>query len=357
MAGGLGSRFWPMSQADNPKQFIDILGTGQSMLQTTFARMEMLCRRENIIIVTSAAHANIVHEQIPGLLPYQVLSEPVRRNTAPCIAYAAAVIGSLCPDATVVVTPSDHAVFGSQRFADNLADAIEVVQTNDWVVTVGVQPTNPNSKYGYIQYSDNYSLPNHNRLHPVVTFTEKPPVEVAQQFIASGEFFWNSGLLVWSLPVLKAAYERLLPAVAASFFSLSAISSDQVVAEAYATAESISVDIGIMEKLDNVHVLEASFGWSNIETWESLYITYPHDTDGNAPVSGNIFLYDVKNTVVHVPNNQNVVVKGLNDYIVAAGGDTILICPRADEEQLFRFSNDVELKQLIGKQNAKSAQS
>lgn len=343
MAGGLGSRFWPMSQADNPKQFIDIIGTGQSLLQSTFARMEQVCPRENIIIVTSAAHAAMVREQIPDLLPYQVLSEPLRRNTAPCVAYAAAVISNICPDATVVVTPSDHAIFGSHRFVEDINEAIDVADTHGWVITIGVQPTNPNNKYGYIQYSEKSSLPNFLSLHPVVTFTEKPPIEVARQFIASGEFFWNSGILVWPLQKLMESYHCHLPALAASFFRLNENSSHEDVEAAYSTAESISIDIGIMEKLDDVHVLEASFGWSDIETWESLYNIYPHDPSGNAVVSGNIFLYDTKDCVVHVPHHQTVVVKGLEGYIVASGGDTMLICPRADEEQLFRFTNDVEL--------------
>ncbi len=344
MAGGIGSRFWPMSQADNPKQFLDIMGTGQSMLQGTFARMELICPRNNIIIVTAAGQAPKVREQVSGLAAYQVLSEPVRRNTAPCVAYAAAVIASLDPQATVIVTPSDHAVFGTSRFVADMAEAVEVATQQGWTVTIGSEPTNPNSKYGYIQYAEGASLvEGHRRLHPVVTFTEKPPTEVAQQFIASGEFFWNTGIQVWPLGQLMEAYRQHLPAVAQLLFGLDSRSSAEQVKAAYSTVESISIDNGIMEHMSNVHVLEASFGWSDIETWDSLYNTYPHDPDGNAVVSGNAYLYDVKDSVVHIPHNKTVVIKGLEGYIVVSKDDTLLICPRADEEQLFRFSNDVEL--------------
>ncbi|KWW30210.1 MAG: mannose-1-phosphate guanylyltransferase [bacterium P3] len=348
MAGGFGRRFWPMSQADNPKQFNDIMGTGQSMLQATFARFERICPRQNIIIVTGELYVARVREQIPDLKPYQVLGEPSRRNTAPCIAYAAAVIHSLNPDAVIVVSPSDHAIFDDEAFVSDINNSIQVARHHDWIVTVGVRPTAPNTSYGYIQFAEGSTMPS---LHKAVTFTEKPPVDVAQQFIASGEFLWNTGIFIWRLPVLVDAYRRYLPLVADSFFPLSLRTTRRQLNNVYSVAETISVDFGIMEKADNVYVIRASFGWSDVETWESLYSTVPHDDRANAIVSGNVFSYDVSGCVVHVPSDKTVVLQGLDGYIIAGNNDTILVCRRDQEERLFNFSSDVELFKLTQDNN------
>ena len=346
MAGGYGSRFWPMSKANNPKQFLDILGSGESMLQTTFRRCERFCPRENIIIVTGELYAEKVRQQIPGLQRYQVLSEPTRRNTAPCVAYAASIIHELNPNANVVVTPSDHAVFGEDSYVRNLEDATTIVQEHDWIITVGVRPTNPNTKYGYIQFGDQPSLPQAHNLHKVITFTEKPPLEMARQFIASGEFFWNTGVFVWRLPVLMKAYETFLPKIARDFFSLGQSASPAELDRTYSLSEAISIDFGIMEKATNVHVMEAAFGWSDVETWDSLYNTGLQDNHGNVVVSGNVMMYDVNNCVVHVPQKMNVVIQGLDNYIVAGDDDTVLICRRDNEDQIFRYASDMELDEL-----------
>lgn len=349
MAGGFGSRFWPMSKENCPKQFLDILGQGQSMLQSTFKRFEKVCPRENIIIVTGEVYEERVRQQIPDLRDYQVICEPTRRNTAPCIAYAAAVINSICPAANIIVTPSDHAIFGEDRFVQDLEQALDVVEHHDWIVTVGVQPTTPTTKYGYIQYADMPSLPTANNIHSVVTFTEKPPLEMARQFLASGEFFWNAGIFVWRLSVLMDAYRRHLPSIAESFFQLGAKSNPQLVEEVYSVSESISVDFGIMEKADNVHVMEASFGWSDVETWDSLYSTCHKDNDGNVFVNGNIFAYDVKNCVVNVPAYGTVVLQGLDGYIVTGNDKIVMICRRDQEERVVKFASDVELRELTSK--------
>ncbi len=354
MAGGLGSRFWPVSSVDCPKQFVDTMGVGRSMLQLTFERMEKLCPRDHIIVVTGEQYADRVREQVPGLLPWQVLGEPLRRNTAPCIAYAAAVISQMDPEATIVVSPADHAVFGLDRFVRNLSQAIDTVQEHDWIITVGAQPVKPDTSYGYIQFSKgvkgseraNESTPSEN-LFEVVTFTEKPPVEMARQFIASGEFFWNTGLLVWRLPVLRRTYEQFLPAIADSFFNLTLNTNRSTLEEVYSHCEAISVDHGIMEKADNVHVLAASFGWSDVETWDSLYGVFRHDKAGNAIVNGLAVTYDTHNCVVIVPADKTVVLDGLNDYIVAADEDTLLICRRKNEDKIFKYASDVEMQQLL----------
>ena len=349
MAGGLGSRFWPVSNTDCPKQFVDAMGTGKSMLQMTFDRYAKLCPKEHIVVVTGETYAERVREQLPGLEPYQVLAEPLRRNTAPCIAYAASVIGHIDPEAIIVVTPSDHAVFRERKFAADIKQAVETVKEHDWIVTIGAQPVRPDTSYGYIQFRDEPSLSGAENLHEVVTVTEKPPVEMARNFIASGEFFWNAGILVWRLPVLYEAYRKYLPAIADTFFGLSTNTPDKELERVYSQSESISVDNGIMEKADNVHVLAASFGWSDVETWDSLFDVLPHDKQGNAILSGNVFTYDTKNTLVVMPDDpgKTVVVEGLDGYIVAASPDTLMICRRASEDRVFQFASDVELKRLI----------
>ena len=343
MAGGYGSRFWPICKDDSPKQFIDILGTGQSLLQSTFKRFECICPRENIIIVTNRVYMDRVREQIGGLLPYQVLGEPTRRNTAPCVAYAASVINEMNSDANVIVTPSDHAIFGMEHFIHDIECALQVTERHDCIVTVGVRPTNPNVKYGYIQFSEESADPQMPTLHKVITFTEKPPVEMACQFIATGEFFWNAGLFVWRMPTLRKAYEAFLPNIARNYFALKVTTPQTELDTVYALSESISIDFGIMEHADNVYVMEATFGWSDVESWNSLYGVVQHDTSNNSVVTGRALLYDVKNSVVHVPSNRTAVLQGLDGYIVAANEDTILVCRRDNEDCIVKYISDVEL--------------
>ena len=348
MAGGIGSRFWPMSQADKPKQFIDILGMGQSMLQTTFHRFEQICPRQNILIVTGSEYVSQVHEQIPGLEPWQVLGEPVRRNTAPCIAYAASVIHSINPDANIIVSPSDHAIFGTGRFQADIEQALSITGQNDCIVTLGVRPTNPNTGYGYLQFAEEPMDPQTPSVHKVVTFTEKPPLEVAKAFLSTGEFFWNSGIFVWRLPVLMDAYRQYLPTVAEEFFTLTRDTDATAVEYTYSRSEAISVDFGIMEKATNVYVLEASFEWSDVESWETLRDTLPPKPgdNGNCIVSGNVFTYDVRDTIVHVPADRTLVLQGLEGFIVAGDKDTLLICRRDQEDRIVKFVSDVELRKM-----------
>lgn len=353
MAGGLGSRFWPISNTDCPKQFIDITGVGRSMLKLTVERFEKLCSLEHIVIVTGEAYVDRVHQQVPGLAEWQVIGEPMRRNTAPCVACAAAVIARRDPDATVIVSPADHAIFRQERFFADLRQAVQTATEHRWIVTLGAQPTRPDTSYGYIQFREpsaaNNTLP--DNLFEVVTFTEKPPVEMARQFIASGEFFWNTGLLVWTLPVLQEAYRKYLPALWEAFFNQPPATTHASLEEVYSQCESVSIDHGIMEKADGVYVLAASFGWSDVETWGSLYDVFRHDQNGNTVLGGNVFIYDTHNCMVALPNDpgKTVVLEGLDGYIVAASDDTLMVCRRSSEEKIFKFANDVELKQLIDK--------
>lgn len=345
MAGGFGSRLWPMSMSNSPKQFIDILGTGESMLQATFRRFEQVCPRENIYVVTGNKYTEQVLEQIPGLPAEQVLGEPARRNTAPCVAYAAAVIASHNPHANIIVTPADHAIFQEENFVRDLVHVMEITANSDRIVTLGARATNPETKYGYIQFStvqDSVS-----RLRKVVTFTEKPPVEVAKEFIASGEFFWNMGIFGWNVATLTKVYERHLPKLFQWFFHPNSDLKALEVNRIYSVCESVSVDVGIMEKADNVYVLESSFGWSDVETWDSLYNTVTHDAEGNAEVSGQVFAYDTHNTVVHLPSHMKAVLQGLDDYIVASNDKVLMVCRRDQEEQIAKFASDVELQMII----------
>lgn len=348
MAGGFGSRFWPTCSLTKPKQFLDLLGTGESMIQNTFRRFETICPRENILIVTTKTHEAQVRRQIPDLADYQVLCEPFRRNTAPCIAYAAAIIGGINPNANVVVTPSDHAIFGEQDFRQNLDDAIRMVDMHDWIVTLGAKPVNPNIQYGYIQFREAEIRGTTSRLHKAITFVEKPPIDMACQFIASGEFLWNAGIFVWRLPVLIEAYRKYLPQLV-SFFDLTLDTPAKHLRELYTQAENISVDYGIIEKADNVYVMEADFGWSDVETWDSLHLAKLKDDNGNAIASGRVLTYDTHNCVVHLNPEKYAVIQGLDNYIVAAGTDTLLICPRDQEEQIYKYASDIELLKMKDK--------
>lgn len=352
MAGGFGSRFWPLCSINKPKQFVDLLGTGVSMIQDTFRRFESICPRDNIIIVTTKTHEAQVRKQIPGLLGYQVLCEPFRRNTAPCIAYAASVINQINPNANIIVTPSDHAIFGANEFQRNIMDAVSMVDSHDWIVTLGARPVNPNIKYGYIQFRDAGIRGTSSKIHKVITFVEKPPFDMACQFISSGEFLWNAGIFIWRLPILIEAFKKHLPLIAEKFFTLTTDTTTKQLKEIYTQAQTISVDYGIIEKADNVYVLEAEFGWSDVETWNSLYLAKPKDDNGNAISSGKVMTYDTHNCMVHVHPDKYVVLQGLDDFIIAAGADTLLICRRDQEDQLMKFNSDIDLmKKLINTKN------
>ena len=342
MAGGTGSRFWPMSTADHPKQFIDIFGNGESLLQSTFRRFENVCPRENIIIVTSSAYRGLAEQQIGGLLPYQVIYEPMRRNTAPCVAYAAAIIKQLNPQANIIVSPSDHAIFDNEQFTKTIEESVRAAQNHDWIITLGIKPFNPNTKYGYIQYNES-SVEGNDKLHEVITYTEKPPYDMAVQFLNSGDFLWNAGIFIWSLPTLEKAYRRYLPDVAVFFDKISLDTTPDEIEKLYSTCQPISADYGIMEKTDNVHVMEADFRWSDVETWQSLYESMDKDIRGNVKVGTNVFTYDVSNCIINLPNSKTVVLQGLDDYIIAGDESTILICKRSEEHRIFKFESDIEV--------------
>ena len=367
MAGGFGSRFWPVCTPNRPKQFEDVLATGKSMLEATFARFERICPRENIIIVTGELYADRVRHLIKGLLPYQVLSEPNRRNTAPCVAYAASVISEMNRSANVVVAPSDHVVFDEEAFVNDVELGISAARQYKSIVTLGIHPTAPNTKYGYIQFKEDTDAkpPLPQDVYRVATFTEKPSYEMARVLVDSNEFLWNTGIFIWPMQVLKKAYKDYLPNIYKSFFKLKADTPAREVEDTYIHSDAISIDFGIMEKADNVLVVKASFQWSDVETWDSLFAVSKKakqlkgaensDAGNNAFVSAGIVKqYDVTNTIVHLPANKNVVIQGLDNYIVAGDENTILICRRDHEELIDRYASDIEIENLKRKYNARS---
>ncbi|HOV10248.1 MAG TPA: mannose-1-phosphate guanylyltransferase [Bacteroidales bacterium] len=354
MAGGIGSRFWPMSRTSHPKQFIDILGTGETLIQQTFKRFEKIIPKENIFIVTNDKYADLVSEQIPSLDVRQIISEPARRNTAPCIAYACYKINETDPNANVVIAPSDHIILNEDSFSGIICSALQAASKNNWLLTLGITPSRPDTGYGYIQYKDTDGYPEDTRLKKVKTFTEKPVLEMARQFIESGDFLWNSGIFVWSIKSILQAFEIHLPEIKESFDKGKGIYNTdkewEFIQHTYSTGKSISIDYGVMEKADNVYVLCSDFGWSDLGTWGSLYENRKKNEAGNAIVGKDVIMYDSHNCIVNMPENKLVVLQGLDDYIVVESGNVLLICRKNDEQQIRNFVNDVKIKIEKGEQ-------
>ena len=350
MAGGIGSRFWPFSRTHHPKQFHDVLGVGRSMLQVTVDRFAGVCPPENVFIVTNRDYVALVHEHLPDLPVDQILGEPIGRNTAPCIAYASYRIAQRNPDATIIVTPADHAVQREDEFRRLIGTAIAAARANDVLITLGIQPSRPDTGYGYIQYIDEQSLPG-GELHKVKTFTEKPNLELARMFIESGDFLWNSGLFVWRASVIIAAFHNYLGDIAEVFDEgidlLGTPQEESFISEAYSRCRNISIDYGVMEKADNVYVLPADFGWSDVGTWDSLHRIGQLDENDNM-ISGDVLLYDTSGCVIKTPLERLVVVQGLEDYIVAEYDNVLLICKRSEEQRVKEFVADVKAKKGSG---------
>ena len=350
MAGGIGSRFWPFSRTHHPKQFHDVLGVGRSMLQLTVDRFAGVCPPENVFVVTNRDYTELVREHLPELPVDQILGEPIGRNTAPCIAYASYRIAQRDPKAMIIVTPADHAVQQEDEFRRLIGIAIAAAQANDVLITLGIHPSRPDTGYGYIQYMDEHSLPG-GQLHKVKTFTEKPNLELARMFIESGDFLWNSGLFVWRADVILAAFHHYLGDIAEVFDEgadmLGTPQEEAFISEAYSRCRNISIDYGVMEKADNVYVLPADFGWSDVGTWDSLHRIGQHDENGNM-VSGDVMLYDTSGCVIKTPSERLVVVQGLEDYIVAEYDNVLLICKRSEEQRVKEFVADVKAKKGPG---------
>lgn len=332
MAGGVGTRFWPFSRTNYPKQFHDVLGTGHSLLQQTVKRFDGICPVENIYIVTSNEYKELVQEQLPQLGEEQVLLEPHRRNTAPCIAYACYKIGARNPDANIVVAPADHIILKEDVFRDTIRVALGATRMEEILLTLGIQPTRPDTGYGYIQY-----LPDKRTVKKVKTFTEKPHHELAVQFLESGDFVWNAGIFVWNVKALKKAVKRYMPEMAELFEEGQKYyftpEESTYINKAYSHCGNISIDNGIMEKADNVHVVLSSFGWSDLGTWKSLYEVSDKDVNQNV-TEGHLLLHNTQDCIIKMPKDKLVVINGLEGFIVAEYDGVLLICRKDDEQKV-----------------------
>lgn len=347
MAGGVGSRFWPMSRTAHPKQFMDILGTGETLLQQTYNRFLRLCPKENIYIVTNESYVDLVKEQIKGIKNDNILSEPARKNTAPCVAYASYKIAQMNPDALIVVAPSDHLITKEDTFVKAIKACYAKAASEDCLVTLGINPSRPDTGYGYIQFVESEVKEKDKRIKRVKTFTEKPDLEMAKFFLQSGDFLWNSGIFIWSVKSVINAFEKHCSDMDAIFKEgngkYNTPQEAEFIAKAYTNCKNISIDYAIMEKADNVYVRSSIIGWSDLGTWGSLYEHVKQDDHKNAIVGKNVMAYDSKNCIVNVPKDKLVVMQGLDDYIVVESDGILLICKKEDEQQIRTFVNDVKV--------------
>lgn len=348
MAGGVGSRFWPLSRTAKPKQFLDILDTGRTFLQQTYDRFLGVVPKENFMVVTNSRYKELVLEQLPDLKEEQVLLEPLRRNTAPCLMYALQKIKLKDADAKVIVTPSDHLILEREEFVKQLNNGLEFLDSNDALITLGIKPNRPETMYGYIQIKSKKEFHDLDNLYKVKTFTEKPDVEMAKIFIETGEFYWNSGIFISTVSTFWEAFEQHLPDMLQNFNKgehlLNSNNEASFIKKAYSESQAISIDYGIMEKAKNVFVLTAEFGWSDLGSWSSLYDKCKKDEAGNVRSGDNSLLYDTKNCVVEIKDDKVAVIQGLDGYIVAESNDVLMICRREDEDQIKKFVTDVRIK-------------
>lgn len=348
MAGGIGSRFWPMSTSQLPKQFHDVLGTGKTLIQQTFDRLTKVCPVENILIVTNQDYFDLTKEQLPALKDEQILTEPARRNTAPCIAYAAYKIRKENPNASMIVAPADHLILQEADFLATVEIALTQAQKGP-LVTLGIKPSRPDTGYGYIQFEEDEAAA--TQVKKVKTFTEKPDLELAKEFLASGDFYWNSGIFIWTVEAIIKEIEGSLPETAQLFEEGNEFygteKEQEYIQKIYPICTSISIDFGVMEKAQNVSVVLSDFGWSDLGTWGSLYTHLPHDDFGNAVVGNGVQLYDSESCIVRAPNEKTVVLQGLKDYIVVESNNVLLVCQKQEEQRIKEFVADLSKNKII----------
>jgi mannose-1-phosphate guanylyltransferase len=343
MAGGIGSRFWPMSRTDYPKQFLDILHTGKTLIQQTFDRFAKFIPIENIYIITTREYVPIVKKQLPQMPEQNILGEPSRKNTAPCVAYIAFKLLEKDDKASLIVAPADHLILDEEKFNKVCNSALDFVNHLNAFVTLGINPTYPNTGYGYIQHEPIAVAPN---VYKVKTFTEKPNLDLAKTFISSGDFLWNAGIFVWQVKKIVSAFEKYLPEMyevfAAEKDKFNTPAEAEAINEIYPQCTNISIDFGIMEKADNVFVIPSSFGWSDLGTWNSGWENMEKDNLGNAIAGRNVIVIDATKSMVHAPDNKLVVVQGLNDFIVVDTKDVLLICERKKEQEIKDYIAEVK---------------
>ena len=342
MAGGIGSRFWPMSTTECPKQFIDVLGVGRSLLQLTYDRFQGICLPENIWIVTNKKYLELCREQLPDVPTENILLEPCRRNTAPCIAYVSWRIKSKNPKANVVVTPSDHIVTDTVEFQRVITSCLKFTGETDAIVTLGMKPNRPETGYGYIQADLSVSSPRNKEIFRVDSFREKPDIETAKKYVQQNNFFWNAGVFIWSVSTIVNAFRVYQPAISKVFEGMEHIygtpEEQENIDKCYPECENISVDYAIMEKAEEIFVCPANFGWSDLGTWGSLLEQSKKDLYGNCLIGNDINLYDSHNCIVHTLNEKQVVIQGLDGYIIAEKDNRLLICKLSEEQRIKQFS-------------------
>ncbi len=344
MAGGVGSRFWPMSTAEKPKQFIDVLGVGRSLMQLTFDRFKGVCPPENVWVVTNYLYKSIVAEQLPEIPVGNILCEPCRRNTAPCIAYVSWRIKAINRNASIVVSPSDHIVIDNEEFRRVVNQCLSFASETDAIITLGMKPTRPETGYGYIQADLSTSSPRNKEIYRVDSFREKPDVETAQKYIRNKSYFWNAGIFIWNANTIVNAFRIYQPAISKIFEGMLPIygtpQEQEEIDRKFPECENISVDYAIMEKAEEIFVCPADFGWSDLGTWGSLLVQTKKDLYGNGVIGDNISLFDTHDCIIHALNKQKVVIQGLDGFIVAEEGDKLLICKLSEEQRIKQFSSD-----------------
>lgn len=345
MAGGVGSRFWPLSCEAMPKQFLDILGTGKSFIRSTYERFLPIVPTENFLVVTNENYKKLVLEHIPELKEEQVLCEPMRRNTAPCIAYASYKINKMNPNAKIVVTPADHLVTNEAEFQRVISQGFDFVADNNKLLTIGIRPSRPETGYGYIQHDKQNAQ---GEFKCVKTFTEKPNRELAEAFVKSGEFFWNSGIFVWSAKAIIEAFTNHLPEMNMMFREgIPVYGTDderEFIHNLYTDCMSISIDYGIMEKAENVYVIAADFGWSDIGTWGSLYNYSQLDENRNCLLNGKAMIYNTQNSIINIPEHKVAVIDGLDGFLVIDTPERLLICRMEREQSIRNYVDDINFR-------------
>ena len=344
MAGGVGSRFWPMSTTECPKQFIDVLGIGKSLLQLTVERFGNIISPENIWVVTNRSYADIVAKQLPDMPRENILCEPCRRNTAPCIAYISWRIKSKDPKANIVVTPSDHIVTNTVEFQRVISACMKFTSDTDAIVTLGMKPNRPETGYGYIQANMAANSLRNKEVYRVDSFREKPDLATAEKYIKQSNYFWNAGIFIWNVNTIVNAFRMYQPTMSKIFESMlpyyGTEREQELIDQRFPECESISVDYAIMEKAEEIFVCPADFGWSDLGTWGSLHLQSHKDLYGNACIGENINMFESHNCIVHTVQEKKVVIQGLDGYIVAENDDTLLICKLSEEQRIKQFSGE-----------------
>lgn len=343
MAGGIGSRFWPMSRTSYPKQFLDILNLGSTLIQSTYQRFQKFIPEKNIYIVTSEEYVEIVKEQLPNLPIENIVAEPSRKNTAPCVAYISYKLRQLNNKGSLICAPADHLILDETAFVKVCLEALAFVTEHRALITLGIQPSHPNTGYGYIQYEQQ---PVNDNVYKIKTFTEKPNLDLAKTFIESGDFLWNAGIFVWGVSTIVHAFEQHLPEMAELFEAekdaFNSKKEKKFINKIYPLCTNISIDYGIMEKANNVYIIPASFGWGDLGTWNSGYDNMEKDYLGNAVAGSDVMVIDARDNMIHVPNHKLVLLQGMNDYIIVDTEDVLLICKKEKEQEIKQYVAEVK---------------